>query len=148
MVLKNIDYYGQLSHNIKVSKQREKAIMITKKIVIKSKEEFDSDALKFARKLDQGEKVKSQKGEFFESLEAVRNFLTEKRLELWRMIRDQEPKSLTELAELVKRNYKDVHQDVAILVEIGLVDLRKPKNSKTRALKPVSIVDRLEFRVA
>ena len=122
--------------------------MKTKRIVIKSREEFDADTLKFARQLDRGEKVKTEKGEFFESLEAVRNFLTEKRLELWRMIRDQEPSSMTALANLVKRDYKDVHQDVAILVEVGLVDLRKPKGAKTRALKPVSIVDRLEFRVA
>ncbi len=122
--------------------------MKTKRIVIKSREEFDADTLKFARQLDRGEKVKSHKGEFFESLEAVRSFLTEKRLELWRMIRDQEPSSMTVLAQLVKRDYKDVHQDVAILVEVGLVDLRKPKGAKTRALKPVSIVDRLEFRVA
>jgi predicted transcriptional regulator len=98
--------------------------------------------------LDRGEKVKPLKGEYFESLEAVRNFLTEKRLELWRMIRDREPQSLTELAKLVRRDYKDVHQDVSILVEVGLVDLRKPKNAKTRALRPVSIVDALEFRVA
>ncbi len=122
--------------------------MKIKRIVIKSREEFDSDSLKFARQLDRGEKPKNRKGEFFESLEAVRNFLTEKRLELWRTIRDQEPPSMTALAQLVKRDYKDVHQDVAILVEVGLVDLRKPKGAKTRALKPVSIVDRLEFRVA
>ena len=55
---------------------------------------------------------------------------------------------MTALAQLVKRDYKEVHQDVAILVEVGLVDLRKPKGAKTRALKPVSIVDQLEFRVA
>lgn len=122
--------------------------MKVKKIVIKSREEFDAETLAIVRKLDRGEKVKSEKGEFFESLEAVRNFLTEKRLELWRIIRDKEPKSLTELARLVKRDYKDVHQDVSILVEVGLVDLRKPKRAKTRAIKPISLVDQLEFKVA
>ncbi len=122
--------------------------MKTKKIVIKSKEEFDAKTLSSAKRLDRGEKVKSLKGEYFESLEAVRNFLTEKRLELWRAIRDQAPKSLTDLARLVKRDYKDVHQDVSILVEVGLVDLRKPKGSKTRALRPVSLVDQLKFQVA
>jgi len=122
--------------------------MKTKKIVIKSREEFNAESLNIARRLDRGEKVKSSKGEYFESLEAVRNFLTEKRLELWRAIRDQAPKSLTELAKLVKRNYKDVHQDVSILVEVGLVDLRKSKGVTTRALRPVSLVDQLQFQVA
>lgn len=122
--------------------------MKTKKIVIKSREEFNAASLDFARRLDRGEKVTPMKGEYFESLEAVRNFLTEKRLELWRAIRDQDPMSLTNLAKLVNRDYKDVHQDVSILVEIGLVDLRKPKGAKTRALKPYSLVDQLEFKVA
>lgn len=122
--------------------------MKTKKIVIKSRDELNAETLDFARRLDRGQKVKSQRGEFFESLEAVRNFLTEKRLELWRAIRDRSPGSLTDLAKLVRRDYKDVHQDVSILVEVGLVDLRKPKGSKTRALKPVSLVDQLEFKVA
>jgi predicted transcriptional regulator len=122
--------------------------MKTKRIVIKSREEFDAESLEFGRRLDRGEKVKPLKGEYFESLEAVRNFLTEKRLELWRVIRDRDPKSLTELAKMVQRDYKDVHQDVSILVEVGLVDLRKPKNTKTRSLRPVAIVDALEFRVA
>jgi predicted transcriptional regulator len=122
--------------------------MKTKRIIIKSREEFNEEALKFARAHDRGEKPKTLKGEYFESLEAVRNFLTEKRLELWRIIRDQEPSSLTILAKIVHRDYKDVHQDISILVEAGLIDLRKPKGAKTRALKPVSLVDQLEFKVA
>lgn len=122
--------------------------MKTKRIVIKSREEFDAEALKVARAPDQGEKIKSKKGEYFESLEAVRTFLTDKRLELWRIVRDQSPSSLTALAKMVHRDYKDVHQDVSILVEAGLIDLRKPKGAKTRALKPVSLVDQLEFKVA
>ncbi len=127
---------------------RRNAIVKIKKIVIKSREEFNKEVLDAAKKIDKGEKVKSLKGQSFESLEAVRVFLTEKRLELWRTIRDKAPNSLVELARLVKRDYKDVHQDVSILVEVGLVDLRKPKNAKTRALKPVSLVDLLEFKVA
>ncbi len=122
--------------------------MKIKKIVIKSRREFDEEFLDIAKRLERGEKVKPSKGEFFESLEAVRSFLTDKRLELWRVIRDQEPESLTALARLVKRDYKDVHQDVAILVEVGLVEYKKPKGSKTRAVKPVSVVDQLEFKVA
>ncbi len=122
--------------------------MKIKTIVVKSKAEFDRESLAFARKLDKGEKVTPRKGEYFESLEAVRNFLTERRLELWRAIRDKAPKSLTDLAKIVRRDYKDVHHDVSILVDVGLVDLKKPKGAKTRALMPVSLVDQLEFQVA
>ena len=65
--------------------------MKTKKIVIKSREELEAENLEFARRVDRGQKVKPVRGEFFESLEAVRVFLTEKRLELWRAIRDRAP---------------------------------------------------------
>jgi len=122
--------------------------MKIKKIVIKSREDFDSEFLKFAKALDRGEKIKPQIGEYFESLEAVRDFLTEKRLELWRTIRDKEPKSITDLAKLVRRDYKDVYQDVSILVTVGLVEIKKPKGATTRALKPVSLADQIQLKVA
>jgi predicted transcriptional regulator len=122
--------------------------MKVKRIVIRPRNEVDSELRAFGKALDRGESPKSLKGEYFESLEAVRTFLTERRLELWRTIRDQTPRSLTELAKRVGRDYKDVHQDVSILVEVGLVELQKPKNATTRALQPVSLVEALEFRVA
>jgi predicted transcriptional regulator len=122
--------------------------MKIKKIVIKSRKDFDAESLKFAKALDRGEKIKPLIGEYFESLEAVRVFLTEKRLELWRTIRDKEPKSLTDLAKLVGRDYKDVYNDVSILVEVGLIELKKPKGTGTRAIKPISLADQLQFKVA
>ncbi|MFI5391652.1 MAG: hypothetical protein ACHQYQ_09845 [Bacteriovoracales bacterium] len=122
--------------------------MKIKKIVIKSREEVDAELLEFAKALDKGKKIKPLIGEYFESLEAVRFFLTEKRLELWRTIRDKEPKSLTDLAKLVGREYKDVYQDVHILLEVGLIELKKPKGATTRALKPVSLADQIQLKVA
>ncbi len=122
--------------------------MKIKKIIIKSRKDFDEAWLKFAKDLDEGKKVKPLIGEYFESLEAVRCFLTEKRLEIWRTIRDKEPNSISELAGLVGRDFKDVHQDVTLLVEVGLVELKKPKGAGTRALKPVSLADQLQLKVA
>ena len=121
--------------------------MKTKKIIIKSREEMHEEELVFARKLDRGEKVRSLRGEYFESLEAVRKFLTDNRLKLWRTIRKR-PNSISELAMMVGRHFADVHEDIGILVEVGLVDLRRPKGAKTRAKKPVSLADQLRFEVA
>lgn len=125
-----------------------RGVMKTKKIIIKSSKDFQAETLAWAKKFDRGEKVKPLKGVYFESLEAVRRFLTDARLELWRTIRDKKPNSISELAKISDRNFADVHQDLRILVDVGLVDLRKPKGAKTRALKPVSLVDQLRFEVA
>jgi predicted transcriptional regulator len=107
-----------------------------------------AEELVFAKKLDRGERVRAIRGEYFESLEAVRKILTDARLTLWRTIRDKKPDSISGLSQMVGRNFSDVHQDVSILVETGLVDLKKPKGARTRAIKPVSLVDQLEFKVA
>ncbi len=122
--------------------------MKIKRILIKSREEMQKESIAFAKRLDRGEKVNLLQNHYFESIEAVRRFLTDARLELWRTIRDKKPNSLTELAKILDRNFADVHQDVHILVEAGLIDLQKPKGSKTRARKPISLADQLRFEVA
>lgn len=120
--------------------------MKTKRIVIQSSEESWDKALSFARKLDKKQKVKPQKGEYFESLEAVRNLLTEKRLELWRAIRDEKPVSIHSLAKLVDRDFKSVHRDISVLVAVGLVELKRA--DKGPAQRPISLADQLRLDVA
>ena len=122
--------------------------MKTKKIVIQSMNDLHKMMLKHARAVESGSALKPMRGEYFESLEAVRHILTDRRLDLWRTIRDQEPESITELTQLVKRNFSDVHKDLNLLIAVGLVTLRKPKGTKTRARKPVSLADQLQFEVA
>ncbi len=122
--------------------------MKTKKIRIKAKEEFIADLISVAKALDRGEKIKPRRGEYFESLEAVRNVLTEKRLTLWRVIRDQHPGSISELSKLAQRDFKSVHRDVAVLVSFGLVGLVKGKGRRGDVQKPTSLVDALMLEVA
>lgn len=122
--------------------------MKTMKIVIKSQEESYRESMEWVRRFERGDRVKPFRSDSFESFEAVRAFLTDARLTLWRTIRDKKPSSITELARMVKRNYSDVHEDLRILKLVGLVSLRRPPKSKTRALKPVSLADKLSVEVA
>lgn len=122
--------------------------MKTKKIRIKTKDEFFDEALAVAKTLDRGGKAKRLRGEYFESLEAVRNVLTEKRLALWRLIRDRHPSSILELSKLVERDFKSVHRDVAVLIAVGLVELKKSKGKRGDTQKPTSLADALTLEVA
>ena len=122
--------------------------MKVKKIRIKTSDEFFGELLTAAESLDEGHRIAPLRGEFFESLEAVRNVLTEKRIALWRLIRDRNPESISELAKLVKRNFKSVHQDVAVLVSVGLVELKKEKGKRGDTQRPVSLADSLQLEVA
>ncbi len=64
-------------------------------------------------------------GVSFVSLEAVRNLLTEKRLEILHVIREKHPKSIYQLAKLTKRNFRNVYDDVQTLKYYGLIKMKK-----------------------
>ena len=122
--------------------------MKVKKIRIKSKDDFFSELEAVATKLDRGKRVRPLRGEFFESLEAVRNVLTPKRLDLWHIIRDKEPNSILELSRIAKRDFKSIHRDVSILVAAGIVELREGKGIRGKTHQPVSLVDTMLLEVA
>jgi predicted transcriptional regulator len=102
------------------------------KIGIRDFDETLNEAAVTARAAAAGEKVKP-KGHrlFFTSPEALRRFLTPKKLELIRLIRKRHPNSINELAALAHRDFKRVCQDIRSLTDAGLVDLTKNGGRKT-----------------
>ncbi len=122
--------------------------MRTKRIRVKSRVDFNAELLGAAQKIDRGETIKEQKGEYFESLDAVRNVLTPCRLELWHIIRDRKPASISNLAILASRDFKSVYQDVRLLVAVGIVDLRQTRGKGGKRLVPKSLADTLILEVA
>jgi predicted transcriptional regulator len=102
------------------------------KIGIRDFDETLDEVAATARAAAAGKKLKP-KGHrlFFTSPEALRRFLTPKRLELIRLIRKRHPSSINELAALVHRDFKRVYQDVRSLADAGLVDLAKNGGRKT-----------------
>ena len=58
----------------------------------------------------------------FTSLHDLFSALTEKRLELMRFVASHEGLNTHQLAQKLERNYKNVHTDVAALVELGLLE--------------------------
>ena len=122
--------------------------MRTKRIRVRSRVDFNAELLAAARKIDRGETIKEQKGEYFESLDAVRNVLTPCRLELWHIIRDRKPASISNLAILASRDFKSVYQDVRLLVAVGIVDLLDTRGKGGKRLVPKSLADILILEVA
>ena len=108
--------------------------MKTLEIQIKSREQADKEFASVFNKARSGKNVSLQKGVYFTSLEAVRNLLTEKRLELLHLIRQHSPKSISEIAKISGRDFKNVHTDLKILQGYGLVEINVTKKVK----KPLS----------
>lgn len=117
------------------------------KIGIKKLEDILEDFAEAGEAIERGEKVKPQKGVYFESLETFRRALTPKRMELLHVIRTEKPSSVNELANLAHRDTKNVANDINCLVELGLVDVKKERKGK-EGLSPRVNYNMLQLDVA
>lgn len=89
------------------------------------------------KKLEKGKRVKKEEGIYFDSIDTMRSILTNNRLLILKTIREQNPNSIYELAKLLRRDLKNVNQDLKLLYDIGLVTLEKLEEDKKRVIPHV-----------
>jgi len=106
-------------------------------IGIKSLEESLKDFSTAWKKMASKEKIKKEKGLYFDSIDTMRAILTNKRLLILKMVREQSPSSVYELAKMLGRDLKNVNQDLKLLAEVGLVTLEKKQTDKKRVIPHV-----------
>lgn len=58
----------------------------------------------------------------FENLKILVQILTPKRIQVLSVLHEQGPSAIRALAKSLRRDYKNVHQDIQILERIGLVE--------------------------
>ena len=116
-------------------KTKEKVIVIT---------DLKSSLKEFARAYE-----KASKGEVVErdtigvsNLKELQTLLSPKRLELLKVIKEHKPRSIKELAEMVKRDVRNVHRDLVILEAVGLVELEK----RGKEVRPVVDYEEIVIR--
>ena len=114
------------------------------KFGIRSTDDVLREAAETVKSVAAGKKVRP-KGHrlFFTSPEALRRFLTPKRLELIRLVRKRRPSSINQLAVLAHRDFKRVYEDIMSLSEAGLVDLAKDKGRN----KAPRVADELRLEI-
>lgn len=115
------------------------------KIIIQTAESI-KDEWKAALK---GEKKPSiKKGEIvLTSMETLAKIFSKTRLEILQVIIAKNPQSIYELAKMVKRDFKNVHTDVNILKEVGLIELRDSGDARS-GLIPVAKYSGIELDLA
>jgi predicted transcriptional regulator len=106
-------------------------------IGIKGLKESLGDFADTWKKLEAGKRVKKEEGIYFESVDAMRAVLTNKRLLILKTIKEKEPGSVYELAKLLNRDLKNISQDIKLLAEVGLVTLEKIEKEKKRIVPHV-----------
>lgn len=71
----------------------------------------------------------------FPDFETLGRVITGARIELLITIRAYKPRSIQELARIVKRDFKNVYDDVKLLAEFGLIELKEKGPRRASAPK-------------
>lgn len=116
------------------------------KISIKTQDELFDEVKGVWGKLEKGRKVSRHDGISFESLDAMRKVLTEKRLKILKTIKKEHPQSIYQLAALLNRDFKNTFNDVRLLEEMGFIDLKKTKDGREKCTPEVSY-DRIVLEI-
>jgi predicted transcriptional regulator len=111
-----------------------------------------ADALEAFRRsfkaLAAGQRVPRQDRVSVASIQAAWNLLTGTRLALLRIVRTQHPGSIEEVAQIVSRNLKDVHRDIRVLEEHGLIRMSRGRGvRKCRASIPSVPFDQIVLKI-
>ncbi len=80
-----------------------------------------------------------------ESVEGMSAVISKSRLEAFGAIVQHRPKSLKELAEILKKDLGNVSRDVEVLKLMGLIEVRSGESDDPRALMPVAKYDQIVF---
>jgi predicted transcriptional regulator len=108
------------------------------RLEIKSESEFINEAKGVMRKLSKGTNVKAKSVISFESLAVMRKFITDERLRILTTIKKHHPSSIYELAKILKRDTKNVSNDVNYLEDIGLLEVKKTNKGRSKSTPLVS----------
>ncbi|NLV08296.1 transcriptional regulator [Haloarcula rubripromontorii] len=81
----------------------------------------------------------------FESYDQLNRLLSPKNLELLEAISEHEPASIREAADLVDRDYKQVHRNLSELEDIGVIEFAG--GGAGQAKKPLLAYDGLEIDI-
>ena len=83
----------------------------------------------------------SKKDYDFSGMLALRQLLSNEKARLLNTIKEKKPKSIYELAKMLKRDFKSVSEDIKLLERFGFIDMVSEKTGKRQRLRPVIVVD-------
>jgi len=112
-------------------------------VKIDSLEESGKRFVDAYEKIQRGEKAERQEILSFESIEVMRQILTNEKIRLLKLINAENPKTIYALAQIAKRPYVNVFRDVKKLAEMGLIDLAQEKEKS--GVRPIGKYDELKI---
>jgi len=93
-------------------------------------------------------KIKQREDEIiFTGFDTLSKIFSKERLEIFKIILDNKPKSVHDLAGIVRRDFISVYSDVKFLSEIGLIELHDAGDTQ-KLVMPVAKFSGIELDLA
>jgi len=89
--------------------------------------------------------IGTNKSHDFSDIKLLRNLLSNEKARILYTLKTKKPRSIYELAKLLKRDPKSVRQDIKILKRFGFIEFHSYKKGNRQSLSPVLTVERLEL---
>jgi predicted transcriptional regulator len=107
-------------------------------------DEQNSELLADVRALEQGDEVADRHVLVLDNETELHRLLSPSNLELLRTIRTHEPDSMRAAADLVDRDFKEVHRNLTELAALNVIDLQEEGRSK----RPVVRFDEIDIELS
>jgi predicted transcriptional regulator len=89
----------------------------------------------------------SKKDYDFSGIQALRQLLNNEKARILHVIKNQEPKSIYDLAKKLGRGFKAVNDDIKLLERFGFIELIEEKTKNRIRHKPEIVVDRIIINI-
>jgi predicted transcriptional regulator len=120
--------------------------MPTLKVTVGERDRLDQHTRRRVKAAQEGENLDDAQPVLnFGSYAELSRLLSQKNLELLDAIFEYEPESIREAADLVNRDYKQVHRNLSELEDIGVIEFEG--GGSGRAKKPILAYDGLEIDI-
>jgi predicted transcriptional regulator len=120
--------------------------MTTLKITVGRGDQIDAETIERIRAAEAGEELADDQPVLnFDSYATLARFLSDRNLELLEVIAQEEPQSIRAAAELVDRDYREVHRNLSELEDLGLLTFEGGEPGKAKT--PVIGYDDIEVAI-
>jgi len=81
----------------------------------------------------------------FESLAALRKILSNEKAKIILIIKEKKPDSVYEISKILGRDFKNVKEDIDLLVRFGILEILEESDGKRKRHKPILATENLNI---
>jgi predicted transcriptional regulator len=81
----------------------------------------------------------------FSDVSLLRKVLSNQKSKILHILKTKQPKSIYELAKILKRDFKSVREDVKFLEKFGFIEFHSVKTGNRESLMPVLVTEELQI---